>query len=597
MQAHPTELLEALERLDPKGEHCRKKTSSEWAVRASEELHRAFGRCELRCCHPCNGINGRRWIQRFAVMEAAGIRMAARVGLSHWRLGLMRGQHTRLPQISGCRYSLVEEVYLERESSLRRVFSSMYEAEQRLLELQTDVMEMEQGTAMRDLHEAQSRARASLVRDRAELKAIQGELEALQGQQTRADQQGLLPEAIKWADALVMGRAGYPLLTNGEKAREQITRATAGLSSFQGSLCLGKGVLCTQYRYKEAAHSDFWVGSSMDDNCKDFKNRVECAMLRRECRGLVVGPAGVVARPMQRFFSFGQLTDGQRSQLDGMTVAEVTEKLDGTMVFGIVAAGGTELWTKAGFTEQGRAATRFAQEGAGGTDYLGLLAAVEAQGCTASFEWLGKQSLVRVRVENTQLVLLQVRDKVTGNYWGWGQRVSLANQFGVPVVMPVADLEGCTLREVMTQVKQWVGREGVVVRLTDGCMLKIKSSWWLNEPSYIYRRWLNDEHRNTEISKWERRQANQQSLQHRALFTGRLGSDSPAVLLQKFAGAVKIEAFYDRDTGKRGAVIISFRQHSQQEAAVQAGDSLEPAYSVRSRGRGQKRVMTWNLND
>lgn len=502
----------------------------------------------------------------------------------------MRGQQQRLPQVSERRYSPVEEAYLHKESALRRVFSSMHEAEQHLLELQAEAMELERGTAMRDLHEMQRWTRDALVRDRAALEGIQTELKALRVQQTRIDREKEIRLTREWADALVLGRAGYPVMGDGKGAVSQLNHAIQGCSAFVASMCLGN---CLQYRYKDARQQDFEPASDGIENGTDHRGQVEKSMMRRECRGLILGAAGVVARPLQRFFSAGQLTEGQRSQIESMIVAEVTEKLDGTMVFGVVTAGGTELWTKAGFTEPARAATRFAAEGC--DDYLGLLAAVEAQNCTATFEWIGKQSLVKVPVQESNLVLLQVRDKVSGSYWGWGQRAALARQFGVPAVMPMGSLEGKTFREVVTAVKEWEGCEGVVVRLFDGCMLKIKTKWWLHTTAHSYRRWIHNEHREQELAKWARRQANQQSLQLRALFVGQLGSSSPAVLLQRYDGATKIEVFYDRDTGRKGATIISFNEQSQRKAALEAEDSsLIPAYSVRSRGTGQKRVMTWN---
>ena len=63
-------------------------------------------------------------------------------------------------------------------------------------------------------------------------------------------------------------------------------------------------------------------------------------MLRRECRGLVVGPGGVVARPLHKFFSPGQVRDQQMKELWEQQVVEATVKRDGQMVFGVLVEGG-----------------------------------------------------------------------------------------------------------------------------------------------------------------------------------------------------------------------------------------------------------------
>ena len=54
-------------------------------------------------------------------------------------------------------------------------------------------------------------------------------------------------------------------------------------------------------------------------------------------------------------------------------------------------------------------------EGAG-EGMLELLSEVEGAGCTAVFEWVGPQVRMKVNEQEERLVLLQVRNKVTGEY-------------------------------------------------------------------------------------------------------------------------------------------------------------------------------------
>ena len=83
------------------------------------------------------------------------------------------------------------------------------------------------------------------------------------------------------------------------------------------------------------------------------------ASLRKECRGLVLGPHGVVARPMHKFFEEGQTKDTKHGQVTNEVVMDARKKMDGTMMFGVVhpTEGWTELWTRAGCDGPGKWAT------------------------------------------------------------------------------------------------------------------------------------------------------------------------------------------------------------------------------------------------
>ena len=63
---------------------------------------------------------------------------------------------------------------------------------------------------------------------------------------------------------------------------------------------------------------------------------VEAASMRRECRGLVLGPLGVVARPMHKFFEEGQTKDTKYGQVSDEMMQDARKKMDGTLVFGVV---------------------------------------------------------------------------------------------------------------------------------------------------------------------------------------------------------------------------------------------------------------------
>ena len=82
---------------------------------------------------------------------------------------------------------------------------------------------------------------------------------------------------------------------------------------------------------------------------------VERALWRRECRGLVLGMQGVVARPMARFFEPGQIKSTRWDLVGDLRVVEAREKLDGVMVYGVVDAekSWAELWTRGSTASKG----------------------------------------------------------------------------------------------------------------------------------------------------------------------------------------------------------------------------------------------------
>ena len=88
----------------------------------------------------------------------------------------------------------------------------------------------------------------------------------------------------------------------------------------------------------------------------------------------------------------------------------------------------------------------------------------------------------------------------------------------------------------------------------------------------------------------------------RAVVKGWGECESPYELL-KVTGAHKIEVFYARATGRRGAVIVSFSSKELKESARsrlnvnESGVKLQDAYSMRSSSNSWHTVVTWHKGD
>ena len=148
------------------------------------------------------------------------------------------------------------------------------------------------------------------------------------------------------------------------------------------------------------------IANSAEQQSKAAQARL--GALVGECRGLVLSGGEVVVRPVQRFLKVRQMVGLAQAVMP----VTVTEKLDGVMVCGVVAGDGVELWTRGGWTEQAVSATRFAEREQAGV--LQLVCEVQQRGGTATFEYVGKQNVVKVQYTETRLVLLVVRDRVSG---------------------------------------------------------------------------------------------------------------------------------------------------------------------------------------
>ena len=224
--------------------------------------------------------------------------------------------------------------------------------------------------------------------------------------------------------------------------------------------------------------------ASLFEARRDTTKERHKAMLRREMRGLMVRSTGeVVLRGFHKFFNYGEVEDTKLRTLKGQRIREVTMKLDGQMIVGVVLGGEAQFWSKKGITETGltdvgRSAGRVAEQAGAGC--AALVQHVHRATATACFEFMGYQSEVKTPSKQRwpRLVLTAVRDNCSGEYWGHDVLVQLGARFRVEVVERIVHLEMMTVQQVVHEVHSWKGLEGVIVTLQSGQMLKVKSDWW-----------------------------------------------------------------------------------------------------------------------
>ena len=126
-------------------------------------------------------------------------------------------------------------------------------------------------------------------------------------------------------------------------------------------------------------------------------------------------------------------------------------------------------------------------------------------------------------------------------------------------------------------------QEGYVIRLEmegGGDMLvKAKTKWWLEQENHRYLRWWGVEHREFERSREAKKVACFQKQELRMVVRGWSNDETPAGLFKVLSGVQKVEAFYTRNEGKRGAIVVSFETKAEKVEARRI-------YEMRQGGEG-----------
>lgn len=272
------------------------------------------------------------------------------------------------------------------------------------------------------------------------------------------------------------------------------------------------------------------------------------ATWRRECRGLTFTGDKLVARPLPKFFSIGQVPDYTWAALGEFEVLDATLKLDGALMFALVLEGKVLLLTKGGVTTDATQATSWLHKQLD-CDYGGLINTVCIQhNSTPCFEWVGPHSAVKVNYR-TNLILTSCRYLDSGLQWPFSTLEAVATPFKVPVVSPIPMLVGKVLWVVHHMVTHWVGVEGVVLRLSNGSLVKVKTNWWKQKE-------LVPKARRPKLTP----QQQPSSIHHKALraIVHGLGKAHPSELLTTLQQCHMVELLHTPNTLK-GTVIVTFK--------------------------------------
>jgi len=198
--------------------------------------------------------------------------------------------------------------------------------------------------------------------------------------------------------------------------------------------------------------------------------------IRRECRGLLFYPDGrIMGRRLHKFFNVNERDETQLNRIDLTQPHVILDKLDGSMITPVYTQNGIRWGTKMGITEVSMQAEVHVSVNPA---YTKLAQVHQEQNLTPIFEWCSRSQRIVVDYPEDRLVLIAVRDNITGEYLSYDELNTLGDSYGIPVVRTRAGTVA-SMENLIDETRASEGIEGYIIRFDNGQMLKIKGDWYV----------------------------------------------------------------------------------------------------------------------
>lgn len=242
-------------------------------------------------------------------------------------------------------------------------------------------------------------------------------------------------------------------------------------------------IVATPDTFPPVIEEDYWC-----PGCKQLLNQIDAcgsqrcpepinlAAVRRECRGLLFDRAGnVMSRRLHKFFNINERAETHSSQIDFSQPHVILEKLDGSMVTPIQVDSHIRWATKMGITDVSMNAEVFVSKNMYYQEFADYIMSRDE---TPIFEWCSRSNRIVVDYSSDRLVLIAIRDNITGQYKSYNEIVSLAAKYGIEVVKTYpGTIE--SMQSLIDETRISEGIEGYIVRFDTGHMVKIKGDWYV----------------------------------------------------------------------------------------------------------------------
>lgn len=203
--------------------------------------------------------------------------------------------------------------------------------------------------------------------------------------------------------------------------------------------------------------------------------------LLRECRGITfdMDSGRVIARKFHKFFNLNERAETLVERVDFTQPHRILDKLDGSMLSPLVLQDSVRWATKMGLTPVAEPVERYVSAvDAGLSQGYDLFARMcWINGWTPLFEWCSRQQRIVIDYAEERLVLLAVRENITGAYFTYSELEEFSTMWDIPLVR--AEPGGVdSIEQFMQEARDLEGAEGYIVRFDSGHMLKVKGSWY-----------------------------------------------------------------------------------------------------------------------
>ena len=212
-------------------------------------------------------------------------------------------------------------------------------------------------------------------------------------------------------------------------------------------------------------------------SAKMREERLREKAILRECRGLVFNADGtIMSRRLHKFFNAGERDETQIDQIDLSQNHVILEKLDGSMITPLFFGDIVRWGTKMGITETAMNAEEFVAKN---PRYISFAKHAHIAGLTPIFEWCSRKNRIVIDYPTDRLVLLALRDTISGKYMAYNSMRIFAEVQNIDVIK-MLDTPQINITDFIEYTKSVEGMEGFVVRFDDGHMVKIKGDWYLS---------------------------------------------------------------------------------------------------------------------
>ena len=239
--------------------------------------------------------------------------------------------------------------------------------------------------------------------------------------------------------------------------------------------------------FPEVRDEDYWcpgckLPMSETEGCGSQRcpDSVNLAAIRRECRGLLFYPDGrIMSRRLQKFFNVNERDETAAHRIDLSQPHVILEKLDGSMITPVFTEAGIRWGTKMGITEVSMQAEEFV---AHHPNYAEFAEVIMELGFTPIFEWCSRKKRIVIDYPEDRLVLIAIRNNVTGEYVPYFSAYQDLAGFSVNYNIDLVKIYAGTtdnMEHLIAETRAMEDAEGWIIRFDDGHMLKIKGDWYV----------------------------------------------------------------------------------------------------------------------